>query len=166
VSGRLGEAELGLRLLKNVKAKTKKNNPALRKHLYPEPRLRLGQWLAKKRLASAMMDLSDGLSSDLTRLCAASGVGARIEEEKLPVVKPSAPLLRGGADPLKLVLHGGDDYELLFTVPKAKARHLPRSFEGVTLTQIGEVTREKKMTLAHAGGRTEMLVPRGWDPFR
>jgi len=166
VSGRLGEAELGLRLLKNNKAKADKNDPLLRKHLYPMPRLLLGQLVAEKRVASAMMDLSDGLSSDLTRLCAASGVGARIEQEKLPVVKLSAPFLRGGADPLKLALHGGDDYELLFTVPKAKAERLPRSFEGVTLTQIGEVTRQKKITLEHAGGRTETLIPRGWDPFR
>ena len=166
VSGRLGEAELGLRLLRNLKAKTKKNRPALRKHLYPEPRLELGQWLGEKRIASAMMDLSDGLSSDLTRLCAASGVGAQIEEEMLPVVEPPAPFLRGGVDPLKLALHGGDDYELLFTVPRDKIRLMPRSFEGVTLTQIGEVTQGKKITLVCAGGRKEIFTPGGWDPFR
>ncbi len=166
VSGRLGEAELGLRLLRNTKAKVKKNDPLLRKHLYPEPRVRLGQWLAKKRIASAMMDLSDGLSSDLARLCAASGVGARVEERKLPAAKLPASNLQGDVDPLKLALHGGDDYELLFTVPKAKARLLPRLLEGVTLTHIGEVTRHTKITIEHAGGRTEMLLPRGWDPFR
>ncbi len=166
VSGRLGEAELGLRLLRNGKTKARKKDLSLRKHLYPEPRLRLGQWLAKKRIVSAMMDLSDGLSTDLTRLCAASGVGARVEERKLPLAKLPASNLQGDVDLLKLALHGGDDYELLFTVPKAKARLLPRLLEGVTLTQIGEVTRQKKITLEHAGGRTEMLIPRGWDPFR
>jgi thiamine-monophosphate kinase len=155
-----------LRLLRNAKAKTKKNDPPLRKHLYPQPRLRLGQWLAQEKIASAMMDLSDGLSSDLTRLCAASGAGARVEETKLPVVKLPASLATEGVDPFKLALHGGDDYELLFTVPKDKIRLLPRSFEGVTLTQIGEVTRQKKITLVHADGSTEMLIPRGWDPFR
>lgn len=166
VSGRLGEAELGLRLLKNAKARAKPSDRSLRKHLYPEPRLKLGQWLAEKRIASAMMDLSDGLSSDLSRLCAASGVGARIEGGKLPVVKPPASYLRGGADPLKSALDGGDDYELLFTVPKAKTSLLPRSFEGVTLTQIGEATRQKKITLVRPGGRPEILIARGWDPFR
>jgi thiamine-monophosphate kinase len=166
VSGRLGEAELGLRLLRSGKTKSDKKARWLRKHLYPEPRLRLGQWLAEKRIASAMMDLSDGLSSDLPRMCAASGVGARIEEGKLPVARPPAYFARSGVDPLKLALHGGDDYELLFTVPKAKTRLLGRSLEGVMLTQIGEVTRQKKITLEHADGQTEMLIPRGWDPFR
>ena len=166
VSGRLGEAELGLRLLRKAKARAKKNDPSLRKHLYPEPRLRLGQWLAKKSIASAMMDLSDGLSTDLMRLCAASGVGARVEAARLPVVKLPAYNLKREVDLLKLALHGGDDYELLFTVANAKTQLLPRSFEGVRLTQIGEVTRQKKITLVHAGGRTEMLIPRGWDPFR
>jgi thiamine-monophosphate kinase len=166
VSGRLGEAEVGLRLLRKGKAKANKSDPWLRKHLYPQPRLALGEWLAEKHVARAMMDLSDGLSSDLSRLCAASGVGARIEEVRLPVVKLPASLLRGNIDLLKLALHGGDDYELLLTVPKAKTRLLPRSLEGVTLTQIGEVTLRRKITLVHAGGRAEVLTPRGWDPFR
>lgn len=166
ISGRLGEAELGLRLLRGGGAKADKNDPWLKKHLYPEPRLGQGQWLADKGIASTMMDISDGLSSDLPRLCAASSVGARIEEDKLPAAKLPASFSRGGADPLKLALHGGDDYELLFTVPRDKIRLLPRSFEGVTLTQIGEVAQEKQITLVHAGGRTEKLIPRGWDPFR
>lgn len=166
VSGRLGEAELGLRLLKKAKARAKKNDPSMRKHLYPLPRIRLGQWLAEKRIARAMMDLSDGLSSDLPRLCAASGVGARIEEGKLPILEQHAHIARRGVNPLKLALDGGDDYELLFTVPKARTRLLPRSFESVTLTQIGEVTRQKKIILERAGGRAEILIPQGWDPFR
>ena len=168
VSGKLGGGELGLLLLRGSKSMADKGNVLLREHLYPEPRLRLGQWLAKKRLASAMMDLSDGLSSDLTRLCAASGVGARVEEAKLPMVKVPARYLHSQeeVDPVKLALYGGDDYELLFTVPKGKIRLLPRSFEGATLTQIGEVKRQKKITLEHASGRAEMLIRRGWDPFR
>ena len=166
VSGRLGEAELGLRLLRSGKVKTDDKDPYVKKHLYPEPRLVLGQWLSEKCVASAMMDLSDGLSSDLPRLCAASGVGARIEETKLPVVKLPARFARGGVDPLKLALDGGDDYELLFTVPKGKARLVPGSLEGVRLTKIGEVTRKKKIILGQAGGLTRQLMPRGWDPFR
>ena len=77
VSGRLGEAELGLWIIRQSAGAASKKNKLTRKHLYPEPRLALGQWLVKKGLATAMMDLSDGLSSDLSRLCAASAVGAR-----------------------------------------------------------------------------------------
>src|SRR5882672_7315953 len=87
VSGRLGEAELGLQIVRRTKGAASKNNPLTRKHLYPEPRLALGQWLSKKGLATAMIDLSDGLSSDLPRLCAASAVGARLERAKIPQVQ-------------------------------------------------------------------------------
>src|SRR5216683_2772335 len=78
VSGRLGEAELGLQILRRSERAASSKNPLTRKHLYPEPRLALGEWLLEKGLATAMMDLSDGLSSDLPRLCAASAVGARL----------------------------------------------------------------------------------------
>jgi thiamine-monophosphate kinase len=166
VSGRLGEAELGLRLLRASKTKTGNSKAWLRKHLYPEPRLRLGRWLAENRIATAMMDLSDGLSSDLPRLCAASGVGARIEEAELPVVKLPARFARGGVDPLKLALDGGDDYELLFTVPKGKAPLVPRFLEDLRLTKIGKVTRKKKIILGQVGGLSRLLIPSGWDPFR
>src|SRR5438445_13202785 len=86
VSGRLGEAELGLRILQRSKGMPSMKKPLTKKHLYPEPRLALGQWLVNKGLATAMLDLSDGLSSDLSRLCAASGVGAQLESSKIPRV--------------------------------------------------------------------------------
>jgi thiamine-monophosphate kinase len=89
VSGRLGEAELGLRLIRNSKHRPNSHDPVLKKHLYPEPRLALGRWLAERRLPSAMMDLSDGLSTDLPRLCSLSGVGARIAAGKIPLYRTS-----------------------------------------------------------------------------
>jgi len=90
----------------------------LRKHFYPEPRLCAGLWLANHGLATAMMDLSDGLSSDLPKLCHASRVGARITQRNLPSVK-IAENHRKKFDVAELALHGGDDYELLFTAPQA-----------------------------------------------
>src|SRR5216684_1765511 len=131
VTGRLGEAELGLRILRSSRSPVRPSNPFLKKHLYPEPRLALGQWLAQKGLATAMMDLSDGLSSDLPRLCAASAVGALLERGKIPRVRIPNVALKRGLDPMQLALHGGDDYELLFTIPPQKATLLQKTFRGV-----------------------------------
>lgn len=164
VSGRLGEAELGWWLLREGKAPAAV--PLVRKHLYPEPRLALGRWLAEKRMATAMMDISDGLSSDLPRLCAASGVGARIEEEKLPAVSVPEQIKGRRYDRMALALDGGDDYEMLFTVRRGAAARVPRSFKGLKLSAIGEVTRARKVVLMEQSGRATPLVPRGWDPFR
>jgi thiamine-monophosphate kinase len=158
VSGTLGEAELGLRELRRMRGITKPANAALRKHLYPQPRLALAAWLAKNRLATAMMDLSDGLSTDLPRLCAASGVGAMIESNSLPVTS----LARAEDDARELALHGGDDYELLFTLTKRNAKRLPRKFRGLQLTKIGEITRGRKILT----GKATLLRSGGWDPFR
>jgi thiamine-monophosphate kinase len=165
-SGRLGEAELGLRLIRSSKRRLDGRDPVLRKHLYPEPRLGLGRWLAEKRLASAMMDLSDGLSTDLPRLCAASGVGARIEALKLPAVRMPKGGRDGGPAPLELALHGGDDYELLVTVPRGNLKQIPCSQNGTQLTAIGEITKEKALLLIDQTGREVPLPNLGWDPFR
>jgi thiamine-monophosphate kinase len=166
VSGRLGEAELGLRLLRERKRGSSALGARLQKHLYPEPRLELGRWLSEKRVASAMMDLSDGLSSDLRRLCEASRVGAVIRSELLPTIRMTKQERDRGVDPLELALHGGDDYELLFTVPKSKAKQLPGSAGGVAITQIGEVTQAREVMVTDGNGRSRVLKPRGWDPFR
>ena len=166
VSGTLGEAELGLRRVRSSRRRADKNDPVLRKHLCPEPRLALGRWLAENALATAMMDLSDGLSSDLPRICSASVVGARVEARSVPVVSISPREVSRGFAPVQFALHGGDDYELLFTVPPRKARLIPRSFEGVPLTAIGEVTRGSQVLLIGEHGREERLRVGGWDPFR
>jgi thiamine-monophosphate kinase len=166
VSGRLGEAELGLRLLRERKRGSSVREARLQKHLYPEPRLKLGRWLSEKRVASAMMDLSDGLSSDLRRLCEASRVGALVDSQLLPGIRVTKPQRKKGVDPLLLALHGGDDYELLFTVPKRKGGRLPRSMDGVAITRIGEVTQSREVMVADGNGRSRVLEPRGWDPFR
>lgn len=169
-SGRLGEAGWGLSLLRKSRRSSQKLIPAIQKHLYPEPRLALGQWLARKRLATAMMDLSDGLSTDLPRLCAASGVGARIRAACLPTLL-SSPSRRDKDAPsqgrsLALALNGGDDYELLFTVRPATLAGIPASFQGLPLTQIGEITAPRSLVLESPSGREQRFSSHGWDPFR
>ena len=166
VSGGLGEAELGLQILKRSKGPGNRTNPLTRKHLYPEPRVAVGQWLADARIASSLMDLSDGLSSDLPRLCAASGVGAQVQMARIPRVRIPKHALLDGIDSTRLALDGGDDYELLFTVPRHRLQVVPVSFQGVPLTSIGSITKKRKLVLVEDGGRQRQLVPGGWDPFR
>ena len=166
VSGSLGEAELGLQILRQTRRSVSPKDSLLRKHLYPEPRLGLGQWLAERRLAGSIMDLSDGLSSDLPRLCAASGVGARLESGKIPRARNPDSAQKLGLDPLDLALHGGDDYELLFTVPPQKATSLPNAFRGARLSSIGRITQGTKLVVCEENGRESPLAAGGWDPFR
>jgi thiamine-monophosphate kinase len=166
VSGTLGEAELGLRLLQRGLHKRRKWKRLIRKHLHPEPRLALGEWLAKSGSASAMIDTSDGLSTDLAHICEASGVGARLWADRIPKVMVPSDLQKLGLDPLRLALDGGEDYELLFTVPKRLAQHLPRAVHGVPITIIGEITRGKGILLMDSAGGTKALPAQGWDPFR
>lgn len=141
VSGRLGGSAYGL---------ATKRGPGWRRHRRPEPRLRLGRFLGKRLRATAAMDLSDGLSLDLHRLCLASKRSASIE----------APPRYPGAS-LEQALHGGEDYELLFTVP-GRTR-VPRQFEGIPLTRIGTIEKGAAGSVRLDGGPLE---PLGWDHFR
>jgi len=166
VSGRLGEAELGLRMVRRNEGAASEKDALTRKHLYPEPRLALGQWLAKTNLATAMIDLSDGLSTDLSRLCSASAVGALLEKVKIPQVRTPDIALKHGHDPMQLALHGGDDYELLFTVPPRKTKFLPKTFQGVRLSAIGKITWGRALLVLEENGRESQFTPGGWDPFR
>ena len=174
VSGRLGAAEAGLELLRHkgrhVLAYAARSY-SLRRHLYPDPRLALGAWLSAKRLASAAMDLSDGLSTDLARLCTASGVGAIVHAASLPVVPAGlpgsrrAPAHRESLANFRRALDGGEDYELLFTVPRARVPRIPRRFRGVPLTRVGKIVSSRGLTLLDSAGNRQPLRPHGWDHF-
>jgi thiamine-monophosphate kinase len=166
VSGKLGEAELGLKLIGSDKRGDRQLSRAARKHLYPEPRLDLGRWLGEKRIATAMMDLSDGLSSDLVRLCRASRVGAKVQSAKIPLASKDFREEFRAPERLLAGLHGGDDYELLFCVAKSDAAKIPSRFSGVELTEIGEITSGRKIRLIEPSGRSRSLTAGGWDPFR
>jgi len=166
VSGKLGESELGLRLIQKRLAGKKQWKHLLQKQFYPEPRLELGQWLAKGRRATAMIDTSDGLSTDLGHLCKSSDVGAEIWADRIPLVGMPPELRRLGLDPLEMALHGGEDYELLFTVSQKSGDRLPRRIKGVPIHIIGRITRKKSVLLIPERGTARRLTPGGWDPFR
>jgi thiamine-monophosphate kinase len=170
VSRRLGRAQLGLELLRGKLDRLARFRHVLRPHLYPQIRLKLGAWLARNRVPSAMMDISDGLSTDLARLCRTSRVGARIMASRVPrvAVPPSVArrLRRLHLDPLQMALHGGDDYELLFTVPRRHVKRLRRAPGFRELTPIGEITRGRQILLIGDDDAANVLKPGGWDPFR
>lgn len=150
VTGQLGGAAAVLHRLRAGKRTRARDFPA---HFYPTPRLGVGRYLLEHRLASAMIDISDGLSTDLNHLCQESRVGARIVARDIPTAI--------NAD-LPLALHGGDDYELLFTVP-AKIQ-IPTKIAGVSITRIGEIIRGRGVRIAQNGSEKK-LAPGGWQHF-
>jgi thiamine-monophosphate kinase len=131
-------------------------------HLYPEPRLEVGRRL--RHLAHAMIDISDGLSTDLTHLCQESHLAATIEESALPI----HPLAAKSKNPLGLALHGGEDYELLFTA--APTARIPRRIAGIPIHRIGTMRRSSRrhplITLITSEGRSRPVEPEGWEHFR
>jgi thiamine-monophosphate kinase len=152
VTGTLGSSVATLNAMRNGK----KLRPAShRKHFYPEPRIAVGQYLREEKLASAMIDISDGLSTDLGHICDESRAGAVVYAGSLPAT--------GGNDGLALALHGGEEYELLFTAPPN--RQVPKKIAGVPISLIGEIVRGTQVKLAKPDGKTEILKPGGWQHF-
>jgi thiamine-monophosphate kinase len=165
VTGRLGAAQLGLELVLRRMHRQARFRRLLTAHYYPRIQVELGQWLVRRRLASAMMDLSDGLSTDLTRLCGASGVGALLNERQIPAVSVPKPLAKI-FDASTLALHGGEDYGLLFTVPRRLTARIPRSIGGTRITRIGEIVAARGVKISGTDGRVTALAPGGWDHFK
>jgi thiamine-monophosphate kinase len=124
----------------------------------PIPRLEIGRALRHRGLASAMIDLSDGLSIDLDRVCESSGVGAEVDAAAIPRAR-----LRGRMVELETALHGGEDYELLFTAPAGS--RVPARIAGVPIRAIGCITGGRKVSLLREG-RKSLLRPQGWEYFR
>ena len=159
VTGALGGAAAGLRTLEALSGKRSpaRLTLALKPHLFPEPRIAQGLWLARHHAATAAMDLSDGLSLDLARLCEESGVAAEIDEAAIPIA-PGATMDEA--------LHGGEDYELLFTArPSTK---LPRQIAGVPLTRIGSIVKRspgKPQVALRTTSGLATLPPQGWQHF-
>jgi thiamine-monophosphate kinase len=124
----------------------------------PRARVAVGQRLRQRGMASAMSDLSDGLSTDLEHICQESRVGAEIEAQAIPCAQVGGERKRVG---LEFALHGGDDYELLFT----SAAAVPAQVAGVRLTRIGRTTRSAGMRLIGADGEQQRLRAGGWEHF-
>jgi thiamine-monophosphate kinase len=179
VTGELGGAVAELAAMQHHAAKSNCKPPRMpasdqltaHPQLFPQPRLAVGQALLRRRLATATIDLSDGLSTDLAHLCRESGVGAQISSAALPIhplaLQARDAQVNHAADALnralKLALHGGEDYELLFSAP-ASVR-IPRSVAGVRITRIGSLVRGRSISLLAPSGRRSPLAPGGWEHF-
>lgn len=175
VTGSIGAAAAGLRLIERGAHLAEQNlgdddsqklDYILLRQLRPEPRVGWGIVLGEEHLATSMIDLSDGLSSDINHLCAASGVGALIDSSLLPIDDRVIELCgRRALDPLQLALHGGEDFELLFTVKPGDAKRLPRRVDGIEIKRIGEVTNASDGIRISEGPRIWELKPGGWKHF-
>ncbi len=136
------------------------------RQLRPQPRVGWGIVLGEEHLATSMVDISDGLSSDLGHLCRESNVGALIESANIPIDEDVRKICgRRALDPLALALHGGEDFELLFTVSRENVARLPKRVDGVSISQIGEITRESDIRLAEKN-RVWELKPQGFEHFK
>ena len=185
VTGFLGDAAAGLRLIErgarlhqrtttgpsssdsDVERDNHRLDYLLLRQLQPEPRVGWGLLLGEQQLATAMIDISDGLSSDLNHLCTESEVGAVIDAAAIPI-NPLVTELTGrrALDPLMLALHGGEDFELLFTVEPTNVNKLARRVDGVPVTRIGEIAAASDGVRVLEGSRTWTLEPGGWQHFK
>jgi thiamine-monophosphate kinase len=159
VSGELGGSAAAVVKMRGGGGKVKPRDYV--RHFYPEPRIDLGRVLREKNLASAMIDTSDGLSTDLAHICEESGVGAEIDSSLIPRAHVGKPAREVDLD---LALHGGEDYELLFTASQEK--RIPRHIAGVDITQIGRITRTRGIFVRNSKGVGNEMHPRGWEHFR
>jgi thiamine-monophosphate kinase len=134
--------------------------------LCPQPRVGWGMVLGEQHLATSMIDISDGLSSDLHHLCKESNVGALIDAAAIPLDHEVKQLCgRRALDPLALALHGGEDFELLFTVPPENVSRLPRKVDGVQISRIGEIISPAGSIQVRERDRVWDLKPQGFSHF-
>lgn len=176
VTGALGGGAAGLRLIESGarldsenthEAEARSLDALLLRQLCPEPRVGWGTVLGQERMATAMIDISDGFSSDLGHLCRASRVGAMIQSSRIPLDPYVMDLCgRRALDPLLLALHGGEDFELLFTVRPNDLSRLPGRVDGVPVTHVGEITNDHDGIRIAEGNRVWDLEPGGFDHFK
>jgi thiamine-monophosphate kinase len=176
ITGTLGGAAAGLRLIEQgARLETKPSRSShsqsieqlILRQLRPEPRVPWGALLGEEHLATAMIDISDGLSSDLTHLCRESNVGANVDAARIPIDSSVIDICgRRALDPLMLALHGGEDFELLFTIRPRDLKHLPRALGGVPVTYLGDVTDDARHIQITEGSHVWDLRPEGFMHFK
>jgi len=168
VTGTLGDAALGLALLKKREIRTFSEKKFTKAHLDPIPRVNEGKALAEGNLATGLIDVSDGLLLDLERLLTASGVGARLDGDAVPW---SPGFFEGclslRLDPLLLSLTGGEDYELLFTAPKHRTREIQRVFSRLKtrVTCLGEIMSRRGLEISGGGKKVLKFARKGYLHF-
>ena len=179
VTGHLGSSLAGLKVLKREKEKfsqstdqqTFKPNleeylPAIEKHLMPRPRLDISKILTERVNIGAMIDISDGLASEVHHICNNSGVGATIHEHNIPTESITQKIAEEFSEsPTDYALYGGEEYELLFTISEAEYEKLDKLTNDITI--IGRITeKEKGIELIREQGEHEPLRFGGWDHFK
>jgi thiamine-monophosphate kinase len=170
VTGTLGDSALGLRLLERNSPKLSRQRAAkflLSRHHFPTARVRVGAALAKEKLARAMIDISDGLLQDLSHICKASGIGAIVAEERLPL--SSAYRSLAGPDGTRHALAGGEDYELLFCARRRDRSRITKlqEYTDVPITRIGTCVRLRDgMTVLDRAGHRVDFRATGHDHFK
>jgi thiamine-monophosphate kinase len=171
VTGTLGDAAVGLRLLQDSGRADPEGRPVnacVQRYLLPEPRVRAGLLLGRNRAASSCMDLSDGLADGVRQVAQASGVGMTIDAAAMPIgADARAWHTRAGMDPIAAALGGGDDYELLFTVRPAhrgRLRGVRAQLGDLPVTRIGVVTKSRDLLVRHGDGAREISA--GYEHFR
>jgi thiamine-monophosphate kinase len=165
VSGTIGDGALGLKVLRG-EVSDDETGHLVRRYRLPEPRLALGQGIAG--IASAGMDVSDGLVQDLGHLCRAAGCGAVIEALSVPLSEPARRLIMGDATRTTAVLTGGDDYELLFAAAPDAADALREAAAraATPITRIGRMVETSHDVRVLDGEGAPMNLPRGgWSHF-
>jgi thiamine-monophosphate kinase len=165
VTGTLGDAAAGLDAILQQRAELPEAAPLVARHLGPQPHVAAGRVIAESGLGHAMLDLSDGLSSDLRHLCEASGVGCVVDASALPI----SPALRTyaerfGLDPIRLALDGGEDYVLCVAGDAGLGAALGAA--GHSAFAIGEIRAEPTRWVQRADGERHPLLPRGFDHLR
>ena len=169
VTGDLGAAKAGLEALIHPPAVAGLPTDAvLARYRRPRPRLREAQFL-RQHGARSLIDLSDGLSSDLAHICEASGVGARLLADRIPISDETRKVADAlDLDPLTMALHGGEDFELCLTTPPGAAEALEQGFRNqfdCPLTRIGSIQADAGVTLYHSDGEDVPLIAGGYDHF-
>jgi thiamine-monophosphate kinase len=168
LTGSIGAAAAGLQMLRTSAPDAARSETCVARYLFPEPRVRAGLLLGRNRAAAACIDLSDGLSDAVRRLAEASGVGAIVDADAVPIEPDAAKWFRDqGTELLEAAMAGGDDYELLFAVrPRLRGRLMAALRHGqVPVTRIGLFTEDRAVVVRRASG-IQTAMAGGYTHFR